>query len=206
MTSFQLFFIPLFFSATAESWKIEEDQFNSAFELYCNKAQNDLHQNLILYNYTKFIKSYQVNNIIKSKAIIKMCSLCYIQNSNQTCWYKIREVSVEKVTYISYLQSVKTLKLNSTCQYLTFNKSYYTFQILNNYFISHFFLMFQLDTLKWLNFHISQFLSQKKYYPFSQMLVYSMVLNWKSLNADGTSDKMFKNTSFDVINFYSYHL
>ena len=52
-----LSFITLIFSTTAESWKTEEDQFNSAFEWYCNKVQNDT-QNDTLIQYRKFCHIY----------------------------------------------------------------------------------------------------------------------------------------------------
>ena len=58
-----LFFINVIFFATVKSWKMEQDQFNSTFELYSNKVQIDMHKNLI--QYRKFIKCYQVNNSIR---------------------------------------------------------------------------------------------------------------------------------------------
>ena len=64
---------------------MEEDQFNSSFELYWAKVQNDLHKNLIQYG--TFMKSYLVSNSLGILLKVKL--------------------SLKHVTYITYKTAIK---------------------------------------------------------------------------------------------------
>ena len=100
-----LFFILLIFSTTVKSWEVKEDNFNSAFELCWNKAQHGLHNNLIQYNYRKFIKYCQVNNRLRISLKVKLLLKCvaYIMYKTVIKHMGIKlGKSITKVPYISY--------------------------------------------------------------------------------------------------------
>ena len=69
-----LLFTHFISSTTAKSWEVEEDKFNSIFELYWHKLQHGSHKNLV--QYAKFIKSYQVNNILRALLKEKLLLKC----------------------------------------------------------------------------------------------------------------------------------
>ena len=65
-----MFFINLLFSWTAEAWKTLEDQFNSTFDLYYDKVQNDAHINP--FQYKTFIKAINsIRILLKEEVLFK---------------------------------------------------------------------------------------------------------------------------------------
>ena len=65
-----LFFVILAFSTTTVSRKAEEDKFNSTFDLFYEKVQNDMHKNL--FRYKSVIKLQQFNNSIRISLEVKI--------------------------------------------------------------------------------------------------------------------------------------